>query len=57
LVTWVVVALDVVAKLDAPTARTNTADATAVPMTATLVSLRFRIMIVPNLLDWTATIG
>jgi hypothetical protein len=56
-VTWVVVVLDVVAKLDAPTARTNTAHATAVPITATLVSFRFRIMIVPNLLDSTAAIG
>jgi hypothetical protein len=56
-VTWALVVFDTVAKLVAPTASTNTADVTAVPTTASLLSFRFFIMIVLNLLASTALLA
>jgi hypothetical protein len=49
--------LEELAKLVAPIASTNTAEVTAVPTTANLLSFRFVLMIEPDLLDSTTPLA
>jgi hypothetical protein len=60
-IVWLLVVVDVVVAaglaLDPQAARTRAAAATASPTVPSLVSLRFRIMIVPDLLNSTCVVG